>query len=506
MREADSDQIRGKNGEVAMKKCSAVPYEGEEDYLFISYSHKDSEIVIPILEKLEEAGYRIWFDEGIDPGSEWPETIADHLNRASVCVGFITENYLNSQNCRRELNFALKKQIPFLAIMLEDVKMSLGVEMQLSAYQAIYKYKLPSDEKFFEKFNSTKSIISSRRKADPAPEEKAAPSDPSPESDLGKRDYQTAPEKKPSPKKKEKPKKSQKTAGKKKKLRIFLIIFALVLAVVVIAALKLGNDLMYDFSQKSSRIPVDTVVSREDFLSGESEYSKRIFFGKKVQSYGSQKQFIDHFKSQTVTVNDLQVLAIPYSIEVCPDIAPDIMNLTFVDAFDKQYSFSGKFELKNGELIISPPASKDGDNAKNDQIKETIIFKLKLSANSINLQTGSVSCYYESGVATVSGSASGPLLNEVQAINIPKTSAGKSCSIRFLFDGKEEGRTKNAKVSKVDSEHLLKIEWTKLERFYNGREVTKNEKGDIFLHFESTYPYGCILYYSDEVYFYQEAF
>ena len=36
-----------------MKRCAAVPYEGQEAYLFISYSHRDTERVNPILERLE---------------------------------------------------------------------------------------------------------------------------------------------------------------------------------------------------------------------------------------------------------------------------------------------------------------------------------------------------------------------------------------------------------------------------------------------------------------------
>ena len=94
-----------------MERCAVVPYEGEREYLFISYSHRDTALVVPIMERLAAEGYRIWYDEGIDPGSEWPETIADHLGRASACIGFISNNYLASDNCRREMNYALKKQI-----------------------------------------------------------------------------------------------------------------------------------------------------------------------------------------------------------------------------------------------------------------------------------------------------------------------------------------------------------------------------------------------------------
>ena len=34
------------------KKASFVPYDGGEDYIFISYAHKDSEYVIPFRERM----------------------------------------------------------------------------------------------------------------------------------------------------------------------------------------------------------------------------------------------------------------------------------------------------------------------------------------------------------------------------------------------------------------------------------------------------------------------
>ena len=56
-----------------MRRCSVKPYEGQEAYIFISYCHKDRASVFPIIEQMARDGYRVWYDEGIDPGSEWPE-------------------------------------------------------------------------------------------------------------------------------------------------------------------------------------------------------------------------------------------------------------------------------------------------------------------------------------------------------------------------------------------------------------------------------------------------
>lgn len=53
-------------------RCSFKPYEGDEKYIFISYSHQNGDIVAPILEKLNSEGLRIWYDEGI----EWGDRVA----------------------------------------------------------------------------------------------------------------------------------------------------------------------------------------------------------------------------------------------------------------------------------------------------------------------------------------------------------------------------------------------------------------------------------------------
>ena len=54
-------------------------YEGDDSYIFVSYCHKDKERVYPVISELYSRGCRIWYDDGIDPGTEWPEVIAQHL-------------------------------------------------------------------------------------------------------------------------------------------------------------------------------------------------------------------------------------------------------------------------------------------------------------------------------------------------------------------------------------------------------------------------------------------
>lgn len=79
-------------------------YEGSEPYIFVSYAHKDSDKVLPVIRQLYEGKYRVWYDEGINPGTEWPRNIAIHLERAAAVFVFVSRHFLDSKNCRNEVS------------------------------------------------------------------------------------------------------------------------------------------------------------------------------------------------------------------------------------------------------------------------------------------------------------------------------------------------------------------------------------------------------------------
>lgn len=120
----------------------------EKPFVFISYAHANSDRVLPILRTMQESDICLWYDGGIEAGSEWPEFIAEKVVSCHKFVLFISEAYLNSQNCKRELNFAISRKKNILAVFLEDVYLSPGMEMQLGTYQALYMNRFPTTEDF----------------------------------------------------------------------------------------------------------------------------------------------------------------------------------------------------------------------------------------------------------------------------------------------------------------------------------------------------------------------
>ena len=155
-------------------------YEGDENYIFVSYAHADAEKVWPILDALNDKGYRIWFDDGIDPGTEWPADIEKHLNNCSAVISFISPKAVASANCRRELTLSLELRKPFVYVLLEQTKLAEGMSLQLAGQYCINKTAL-SDEKLIKKLCAAKALEGCKIGSsvpEPEPDSPAPPSEP----------------------------------------------------------------------------------------------------------------------------------------------------------------------------------------------------------------------------------------------------------------------------------------------------------------------------------------
>ncbi len=138
---------------------SVEPYNGDKPFIFVSYAHKDSDLVWPVINRMIEDGYRVWYDDGIDPGTEWDEFIASRIRKCGYFLAFISENYIVSDNCKDELNYARDKVSDRLLVYLDDdVSLPDGMEMRLGRIQAIYRLKFKSDEHFIRKLYNAKNL------------------------------------------------------------------------------------------------------------------------------------------------------------------------------------------------------------------------------------------------------------------------------------------------------------------------------------------------------------
>ena len=87
-------------------KYSFQPYEGTDPYIFVSYSHQDHKKVVSLLEALNRAGYRVWYDVGIRPGTRWTDSVAEHIAGCAVFIPLHSHASIYSDLCRDEIHFA----------------------------------------------------------------------------------------------------------------------------------------------------------------------------------------------------------------------------------------------------------------------------------------------------------------------------------------------------------------------------------------------------------------
>ena len=82
------------------------PYEGTEPYIFMSYARKDWERVKPFLDALSDAGYRVWYDAGIQAGEHWTETLVEKVEGCVAFCPLFSVAFNASRFCFEETEYA----------------------------------------------------------------------------------------------------------------------------------------------------------------------------------------------------------------------------------------------------------------------------------------------------------------------------------------------------------------------------------------------------------------
>ena len=90
----------------SLKEAACLPEpDGDEGYLFVSYSHADFRPVIADIIRLRECGTAIWYDRGLETGKSWLSEVHKKISSYS-CRGvlfYISEQFLASPSCMQEL-------------------------------------------------------------------------------------------------------------------------------------------------------------------------------------------------------------------------------------------------------------------------------------------------------------------------------------------------------------------------------------------------------------------
>ncbi len=111
-----------------------------QPYIFASYAHKDNDTVLPIIHAMQKDGFRVWYDSGIEVGTEWPAYIEKMVIGCRVFIIFLSDNAVDSSNCRKEINLAAEMGKKVLVLQMDeqiDYK-EYGMRLQLNTYQKLY--------------------------------------------------------------------------------------------------------------------------------------------------------------------------------------------------------------------------------------------------------------------------------------------------------------------------------------------------------------------------------
>lgn len=146
---------------ITEESLKPVAYKGDGKFIFISYAHKDSKMVFPIIRKMQKCGFNVWYDEGIELGTSWDDYLADNILDCECMISFVSANYLNSVNCHNELDFAKDENKNILMAYLENVRLPSGMRMRLGHLQAAHYYA-EEEERFYEKLFSSELIQNAR--------------------------------------------------------------------------------------------------------------------------------------------------------------------------------------------------------------------------------------------------------------------------------------------------------------------------------------------------------
>ena len=117
--------------------------------VFVSYSNQDYERVMPLVERLRNAGVSVWVDEGsIDAATLWSESIVEAISECRVLIMMVSSHSTDSHNVVKEVMIASEGKKTILPIYLEPAEIPAKLKYQLTGIQHLEWFDGGNDEVF----------------------------------------------------------------------------------------------------------------------------------------------------------------------------------------------------------------------------------------------------------------------------------------------------------------------------------------------------------------------
>ena len=486
-----------------MIKASFIPYEGSENYIFVSYAHKDSADVIPILERLNIAGYRVWYDENLHIGGILTEDIANHIEKSKVFLFFVSPNSNESDFCLDELSFAKHVGKPFLSIILHETNMTSGLTMQLSSRKWIAKYEYADDDQFYEKLLSNPILFPCKKKIENVPPITPAPESlPVKETPSGVNDLPEISNPDINLNKGDKLSEFIKHLAMNKVWKHFALL--LILSVLIIVSVRHIRQI--GTQAESAQIESGSTVGG-DFGGGHITIPPEVFWGTQTcieSSYSNLSNFSS--THQTADGVELELVVLPISMTVSAN-DPRHMILTLQDKYDVSYDFISDFSVEDGFLILSTPSDYAQEENPLPILTNDLQYKLTISNYEIHLTYDNESRTYKNiGRGNESLTLQGTSCSEndiydgILSIDIDSESNAEGTACQLFFEN--GGYSTVAKINTINT-NISSITVSMYEEIipYNGRMQENHRAKNYHFSFINTYPYGFII--KDDVKYYR---
>ena len=107
-------------------------YTGKEPYLFVSYSHRDTAKVYPILDALYDRKYRLWYGESCETGNDFRDELRERIEGSEAVLLFVSESSMSSPFCGMEIIVARENGKRLYPIYLDNAAVPPAFQILLA--------------------------------------------------------------------------------------------------------------------------------------------------------------------------------------------------------------------------------------------------------------------------------------------------------------------------------------------------------------------------------------
>ncbi len=127
-------------------------YEGDEPYIFVSYSHRDVPKVRPVLKRIEDEKFRFWYDDTMEVGEDFRAELQTKIENCTAFLLFISDSAMQSKYCGMEIITAFKNDKKIYPVYLDDsTVIPAPLKMILENLQHVKGSAIEKDSRYLDK-------------------------------------------------------------------------------------------------------------------------------------------------------------------------------------------------------------------------------------------------------------------------------------------------------------------------------------------------------------------